>query len=178
MEVVLGWHSGISHNFWADMEREDYGNSFGELCMFCPRPVFPAGLRNRNFITLWTLTFNPMLKSFVDYSHFPLFTWNIGVLGAVSKVLTPLTVFKLRISHMNFFGNVFFPPFWVLVLAFEGDQSCPTYLKVTRPKNFLVSWSCSKNPKKIFVFRGLTVFLSEPTKWIYEKSLVLPLFPF
>lgn len=90
------------------MERKDYGNSFREVYMFCPRPVFPAGLRNKIFITLQTLTFNPMLKSFVNYSHFPLCPWSIRVSGALSKFLSPLTVLQLRTSLTNLFSNVFF----------------------------------------------------------------------
>lgn len=56
---------------------------------------------------------------------FPPVPWNIGVFGAVSKVLTPLTVLKLRISHTNFFSDGFFPPCEFLFLHLKVIKAVP-----------------------------------------------------
>lgn len=135
MEVV-GWQIQVSPIIskltW---RRGDYGNSFGKP-VYSLQTCLSFWTQKQIFITSQTLTFNPMPKSFVNYSHFSPCPWNIGAFGAVFKVLTPLTVLKLRTSFTNFFSNDFF---LLLILPFEGDQSCPTYLKMRRPKNFLVS---------------------------------------
>jgi len=66
--------SNISHNFQADMEREDYADSFWKgVYTFCPGPSFPAKLRKRTFITLQALTCDPILTSCFNYCYlFPL----------------------------------------------------------------------------------------------------------
>lgn len=66
-----------------------------------------------------------MPKSFVNYSHFPLCPWNIGVFGALSKFLSPLTVLKLRTSLTNFFSSGFFPLCEFLFLHMKVIKAVP-----------------------------------------------------
>lgn len=88
-------NSGISRNSELTWKGKTMEIPSGSLCILS-KPVFHSGLRNRIFITSQTLTFNPMPKSFVNYSHFLLCPWNIGAFGAVSKVFNPLNCVEVE----------------------------------------------------------------------------------